>query len=495
MKKSYNYKDLLNQYIKQDKSNPEGLFQLALMYFYGNNYPRDYDKTISIINDIGPIYPQAYTFLGLAYLQGEVFEKDINKAIDYLSKAADKGNDDAIIFLSSIYLYTDYVPRNLEKAIELLEKGISLGHDNAMVQLGLIYMNSPIDDDSPQKAFQLFSKADSLGNPNAASFLGIMYEKGEYVSEDKRKAFQYFLKGSSGNSEVGHFFLGKSYYQGEIVKQNTEEAMNHFLIAANLGYTQAIYQLIDIYFNDLDYFDIEKGRKLIDVLIEKNDPYGFYFLGSIQIEGNHFPQDINEGIENLKKAQIDDAFFLLGQIYYHGISIEVDEIQALFYFRKSIDHGNIDAMVEAAEIIIKNNLNENYLSLLKEANDYYHPKGTALLGECYLFGRTVKPDIKKAFSLFIKAAKQKNNIAYRYLGFCYQFGINVPKDKKKAINYYYKAINNHDIDAAALLHVINDDLGIGKIAIDDRNIYKEYLTLAANLGNEEAKELLTLIDD
>src|SRR5690554_6079929 len=102
MKRNYNYKELLNRYIKHD-SSPDGLFQLALMHFYGNHYPQDLDKTIAIINEIGPNYPQAYTFLGLAYLYGEEIEKDINKGIDYLERAAKNGNSDAIILLSNIY--------------------------------------------------------------------------------------------------------------------------------------------------------------------------------------------------------------------------------------------------------------------------------------------------------------------------------------------------------------------------------------------------------
>lgn len=72
--------------------------------------------------------PSAMFNVGMFYLSGEVVDKDITKAIEWLEKAANTGNlPEAAVNLALIY-QTDSVeirnaiPKNLSKAAEYLSK-------------------------------------------------------------------------------------------------------------------------------------------------------------------------------------------------------------------------------------------------------------------------------------------------------------------------------------------------------------------------------------
>ena len=71
----------------------------------------------------------------------------------------------------------------------------------------------------------------------------------------------------------------------------------------------------------------------------------------------------------------------------------------------------------------------------RQANAQYN------MGRCYEEGLGVSKDESKAFSWFLKAAKQNEYRAICCVGLYYMSGICVEKDEKKAFSYFEKAAN------------------------------------------------------
>jgi len=452
MNKKYNYKEVLNQYIKHDPENNQfGLFQLGQMYFYGKTYPQDINKAIAIFEEIGPTFPSSYTFLGLSYLNGDVVPKNHTKAFAYLEKAAKEDDNEALVYLSNLYLNSTYVDQNISKAISLLKKAIKNGDHNGMVHLAVLYMDSPFIKANYQKAYDLLVHAESLGNPYASTFLGVMYENGNYLSKNLKKAFQYYLKGTSGNSTIAHFFLGQMYYNGEVVTKNINEAINHFSIAAYYGHKEAFYKLIEIYFDKNSDYNAGDGKNFLRLLIEDNDPLAFYKYGELLLEGVFYDQNIKLGLKYLRKSNTIEAYCLLGKTYSEGMLVNKNNNLALFYYYMAIELGNIEAMVSAAKLIKENAISINYLDLLKTADKFNYFEASALLGECYLIGKNVRRNSKHAYNLFYKAANNKNPLGLRYLGYCYLNGIGTEINQNIALKYYKEAAELGDTDAIKVL--------------------------------------------
>ena len=374
--------------------------------------------------------------------------------------------------------------------IKLLKTSVSNGNDIGMLHLGVIYLGSPFVTPDQKIAYEYFSQADKIGNANASAFLGTMYASGIHVKQNTRIALQYFLKGTSGGSTIAHYFLGKFYYDGILVKKNTEEAMDHFHHAADYGNLESIHQLIEIYSNSATpVYDIDKTRLYLEPLIDSNDPYALYTAGKLRLEGTVYPYNIKEGLKCLRKAKIGSSYFLLGKTYQDGIHVNQDFSMALIYYFKGIEMGDVDCMVNTADLIINYKIDIDFMSILKTAYDLGNSRAASLLGKCYLFGITVRKNRKKALALFTEAANNSDSLGYRYLGYCYIKGMGTEVDFARGVYNYEVAAGLGDIESALFLGTIAN-------GADDQNnidLAKQYFALAANSGSSYGYYELALI--
>ena len=487
------FKDVLTEYIKSDPNQTVGLFQLGLMHLYGTKYPQDTEKGLNLIKEAAKSYPFAYTFLGMAYIDGDNVEKDVDKGIKYLEKAVRLKDDKALIQLSNVYLHNQYVPQNVRKAIRLLNKAVDNNNVEAMVQLGIIYLGTSYNKSEFQKAYDLLCKASALGSANANAFLGLMYEGGNGVTQDKHKALKHYLKATSGNSNIAHFFLGRQYLKGEIVKRNINEAISHFLVAAEAGLVDAMNTLVEIYLDkSLEAYSPKHGLDYVKKLFDNKESSGYYYMGKFLITGEYYPQNIKKGLKYLRFANNVDAYLYLGQIYQKGVYSNYNVYLALLYYLRGAELGSSKCMVLAAEVILDEGISADYLSLIKFAIKLNNADAYYLLGKCYLEGKEVIQNNKKAFNQFLKAANNGSAKGTRFLGMAYLFGIGIKKDLDKAINYLLEAIELKDYLSALI---------IGKALIDNFNdneylqLAKKYFLLAAKHKIGDAYYYLSLMEE
>ena len=81
--------------------------------------------------------------LGKLYLQGEVVPKDIAKAMDYLTAAAEQGHQYAQYALGKLYLTGDESSADKEQAVYWLEQSATQGHRYAQFLLERLDENQP----------------------------------------------------------------------------------------------------------------------------------------------------------------------------------------------------------------------------------------------------------------------------------------------------------------------------------------------------------------
>lgn len=94
----------------------------------------------------------ALVMLGALYYGGGFgLEQDFNKALDYLSEAADKGDTDAMVIMADMYANGLGVEENLEKALDLLVVAAEKGNKDAQDMLIYINENSKTAEDGATK--------------------------------------------------------------------------------------------------------------------------------------------------------------------------------------------------------------------------------------------------------------------------------------------------------------------------------------------------------
>jgi uncharacterized protein len=109
------------------------------------------------------------------------------------------------------------------------------------------------------------------------------------------------------------------------------------------------------------------------------------------------------------------------------------------------------------------------------------------LGTMYVKGFGVAKEIKTAFALFDRAAKEGHEVASFYLGGMYENGIGVSADKDQSIRYYTVA-------AEANISTAQLKLGI-LLRNDDVLESMKWMIRAAHAGESQAHALLTYVSN
>ena len=115
-------------------------------------------------------FPQAEYTIGKLLYEGKTVEKDLTKAIEYLEKAAERGNPYAAYLAGKIRLTEDSV-KDIEKAIRNFEIAAQAGNAYAEYQIGrLFFFGSDVPRDEDKGMEYLKSSAEH-GNEYAEKLI------------------------------------------------------------------------------------------------------------------------------------------------------------------------------------------------------------------------------------------------------------------------------------------------------------------------------------
>ncbi|KAK8849296.1 hypothetical protein M9Y10_018665 [Tritrichomonas musculus] len=81
------------------------------------------------------------------------------------------------------------VKKNVDKALSYYQKAAEKGYSDSYAAMGLIYFNG-----NREKAFGCFKKAADMGSPSGCYLTGLCYQDGTGVTKDRSKALEHFRK-------------------------------------------------------------------------------------------------------------------------------------------------------------------------------------------------------------------------------------------------------------------------------------------------------------
>ena len=164
-----------------------------------------------------------------------------------------------------------------------------------------------------------------------------------------------------------------------------------------------------------------------------------------------------------------------------------DYKEALYWFQKAADQGNIDAIYGAAMCHYYTEDYESAVTLLQQGADKAHPQSQFVLGMCHVLGQGVKQNNKKGLQWCLKAADQGLDEAQNFLGKAYYEGEIVKKDYKKAISWWtLSAEQGHNESLMSLASCYVNGYGVEQ---SDSTAFRYYLQAATN-GHADAQYLV-----
>ena len=187
------------------------------------------------------ISAQARADILLDYMQYEeaLQKRDGAEVIRNLRSAADAGYAQAQYDLAIYYRDGVFLERDFEKSLALLKKAAAQMHSEALVSLGACYyLGRGTDIDYAIAAEQFFWAAELYDEYGMMNYVKCL-ENGLGVVKNEKLAFEWLLKGAELNYNNCKLLLSFCYYDGSGTAKDIEKAAYWAAQTAQIGFVEA----------------------------------------------------------------------------------------------------------------------------------------------------------------------------------------------------------------------------------------------------------------
>ncbi len=211
------YRDLLK---RADADDPDALYQLADMFYYGESIPQNIDRAFDYAKrSARRNFPQAHTLLGDLYMQRDpaTGEPNPQKAIESYNKAVSLKDNYALYRLANIYYEGEGIPKDLNKAYSFYSKAANSGNVGAKHKIMEMTYKGEGVAKNPSKVFPYYLNRAKNNDMYAQNIVAKMYLAGEGTRSDMSKAKEFFKKSAlSGNAESQHLYAKMLFEANEL---------------------------------------------------------------------------------------------------------------------------------------------------------------------------------------------------------------------------------------------------------------------------------------
>jgi TPR repeat protein len=228
----------------------------------------------------------------------------------------------------------------------------------SIVDLGHRYMygdsSTGIDKD-PVRGLAYFKQAAELGDVTSLYNVGVCYERGYGTSRNIKSAIHYYKQAaklaSAGDistkliSGTAMYNMALIFFNGTDVKQDMKYAVELYKQSIDCGHMPSKNNLAICYLYGNESAGIEKNIelaiKMYHELVELNEPYITYLLGTWYYNGKFVIKDLEKAFrlfERASKLNNIDAIYSLGKCYYNGYGVRQDYKKAVNLFEQSTNN-------------------------------------------------------------------------------------------------------------------------------------------------------------
>lgn len=227
---------LFNEYLVKEPNNYSALYNISFSY----RKLKDYENAYKYIKKALAIQPKNGLYnrvIGYYYENGLGTDKDINKAIKHYEIAHEQDDAYATFKLGMIYREKEKNVYDIDKAIDYLKQAADKGDKDALGFLADTYIYYKKE---YKKAYDLLVAADKDNYAICASYADLFYN-GYYVPRDYDEAFKWYMKSFElAKTNSIYHRLGRCYFFGHGVNQDKAKAKEYMYISIQEDYESAI---------------------------------------------------------------------------------------------------------------------------------------------------------------------------------------------------------------------------------------------------------------
>lgn len=221
-------------------------YELCCCYMEGLGIPKDDKEAIRLLVKAAEMgEPSAQSVLGTVIELGKYgFDVDIRESLNWYMKAAQKGNALAQLKVGDAYIEGDLLQRDEDKGIEYLTKAAEQNEIHAIHRLGLYY-DQGLGEIKPNKelSFKWYMKGALLEDIRSEFRVGFCYLVGSGVEKNEKEAAKWLFKaGDKGHADAA-YTVGTMLLREMAIGEDVEVAKVWFNKAASQGHAAAIEEL------------------------------------------------------------------------------------------------------------------------------------------------------------------------------------------------------------------------------------------------------------
>ena len=340
-----NYKQALRWAEKAAQNGDVGAYIIiGIIYYYGNGVPADEPKAWQyFMEGRKRVSSECCYYLGLmcqdGYGQDGYAEAD---CVAFYEESVSLGNvfSDAAVRLYKIYSEGELVEKDTDKAIGYLQRAVDDNDTEAFLLYGKLLTDLDSDYCNEFKGVKYLNKAAEAGNCEAIYLLGDLYRQGIGVPEDREKAVEYVSRAADeyqyGRAQLAmadllsHLPTNNEWYDEQEEKSLTPEQIREDRLRAAIYANQAT----------------DEGYN-----------YGYLICANIYqklaLEENYQDESFNKtwfNWQTLAYKYFPEAAYALAITYEFGFGTELDEDKAMQLYEEDFDNGYARSAVALASI-------------------------------------------------------------------------------------------------------------------------------------------------
>ena len=448
---------------------------------------------------------EAMRQLGICYENGEGVGQNLNTAADFYRRAVELRNTKAIVNLASCYENGHGVLQDLNQSVKLLEQAVDLGDSDAMVKLASLYEDK---EDLSKKVEATYLLGQAAGNEHVEAMykLGLMFMEGKGgVNKNLDLGIGWFEQ-AAANEQVGKHWeeraikseqvistmhkLGLMFKNGEGVIPYPRAEARWFQRAADRGNAASMAELGACYRDGKGVFkNPSLAFNWFLKAAEKGDTASMLKVGMYYRDGEGVFKNPSSAFKwFLKAAEKGDTASMIevGVYYRDGKWVDKDAVEARKWLRFAAERNDVRGMYEFGVCLEEVMYDDTWaMEWYQKAADNGYVEAMGRLGACYKRDRMFNSkDLTEAVRWLQQAADLGDAEAMRQLGICYENGEEVAKDLSRALGLYQRAIARNNAKAMLKLASWYEQCEAG--LPQDLSKAVELLQQAVDLGDSDA---------
>jgi TPR repeat protein len=240
-----------------------------------------------------------------------------------LAKQDEKGAEVAQAHLGQLYLYD---LKDYDKALEWLTSAADKGYGIAQYDLATMYHVGTGVDQDYNKAFEYYLKSAEQGFEDGQTQVAMLYGLGKGTEQDHNKAFYWHKKAAKKDVQKSTVLLGTSYYFGRGTEKDIKEAkywIQRGTKGSNIKMAEHAQALLDSINKDLGILDV-------DDLVEKSLE---------QARAGNFEEAKNLIVDLARKGNTD-AQYLLSKYYRDSKGLNKPKVGEEWLYKAANDNNS-----------------------------------------------------------------------------------------------------------------------------------------------------------